>query len=301
VNAEQRWPRISVVTPVRNSAPYLEAALRSVVDQGYPELEYIVIDGASTDGSVDIIRRYADRMAYWTSEPDAGMYSALNRGFARASGEILGWLTATDILHHGSLRVVASVFSSLPEVEWITGLPTGMTEDGMAVGILPLRRWSRARFLLGANRYIQQESTFWRRSLWERAGGRVETGRELFNDFELWLRFFRYARLHSVRALIGAFRHHPDSRWLLDPEAARVISEEMLERELGELHGPGLRLLGRLGHRMRRTRAGRRLWDLLVARPLYRLPGPDWAPVVWHDGIRWRMGRRLRAYPGASA
>jgi hypothetical protein len=294
-------PRISVVTPARNSARYLEAAIRSVIDQGYPELEYIVIDGGSTDGSVDIIRRYADRMAFWASEPDAGMYSALNKGFARATGEILGWLTATDVLHQGALRVVGGVFSSRPEIEWITGLATGLTEDGMTVSVFPPRRWSRGRFLLGANRYIQQESTFWRRSLWERAGGRVETGQELFQDFELWLRFFRHARLHTVRALVGGFRHHADSRWLLDPDGARAITEEMLERELERVRSPLLRFLARFGCRVRRTRAGRRAWDVLVTRPLHTLPGPDRPPVVWHDGDGWRVGRRSRVDPKGAA
>src|SRR5262249_50652872 len=151
--------------------------------------------------------------AFWASEADGGMYSALNKGFSRATGDIMGWLSATDLLHRGSLFVVGSVFSSRPELEWITGIPTGFSLEGMTVSVGPLRRWSRPRFLLGANRYIQQESTFWRRSLWERAGARVNTEPELFGDFELWLRFFRHARLYSVLALVGGFRHHPDSRW----------------------------------------------------------------------------------------
>ena len=98
------------------------------------------------------------------------MYDAINKGFARSSGEIMGWISATDQLQIGALSVVGSVFSDLPSVEWITGRPTGYNEAGMTVTVLPLPRWSRYRFLAGANRYIQQESTYWRRSLWERAG-----------------------------------------------------------------------------------------------------------------------------------
>lgn len=285
------WPRISIVTPVLNSGRFLEAALRSVLDQGYPDLEYVVVDGGSSDGSVDIIRRYEDQLAYWVSEPDAGMYSALNKGFARTTGEVMGWLTGTDILHRGALFVVGSVFASLPALEWITGVPTGLTEDGMTVLVGPLRRWSRPRFLLGANRYIQQESTFWRRSLWERAGGRVDTERERFSDFELWLRFFRHAPLHPVRALIGGFRHHADSRWLLDPEGARRVSEDLVAAELRRVSNPVLRLLGKTTQAVRRTSRGRWIWDRAGVRLLHFLPGPDRPPVVSHDGSRWRLGR----------
>ena len=206
------WLKVSLVTPVFNSARYLEQAITSVLSQNYPNLEYSIVDGGSTDGSLEIIRRYQDRLHWWVSEPDRGMYDALNKGFARSSGEVMGWISATDLLHAGALATVSSVFASFPQVEWITGRPTALNEAGMIVGVLRLRRWSRARFLAGANRYIQQESTFWRRSLWERAGAHVDASRRNGNDFELWVRFFRYARLYSVDALIGGFRAHTDSR-----------------------------------------------------------------------------------------
>lgn len=288
-SAPPAWPRISIVTPVKNSARYLDAAMRSVLDQGYPDLEYIVVDGLSTDGSLEIVRRHESRLASWVSEPDPGMYSALNRGFALATGEVMGWLSATDLLHRGALSVVGSVFADLPELEWITGIPTGLTEDGMTTSVGPVRRWSRGRHLLGANRYIQQESTFWRRRLWERAGRTLDTTSEVFSDFELWLRFFRHARLHTVFALVGGFRHHPDSGWLSDPERARLVTEGMLRAELARVDAPVLRALARLGHAVRRGRPGRWLWDRGVAGPLYRLPGPDLPPLVRHDGRRWRI------------
>src|ERR1700740_551485 len=165
------WPKITPVTPVFNSAKYLEQAIQSVISQQYPNLEYFMEDGGSTDGSVDIIRKYEAHLSGWTSEPDKGMYDALNLGFARSSGNIMGWSSATDMFHTRSLSVVGSVFKALPQVEWITGRPTGFSEDGMPVGVSrSLKRWSRFRFLAGCNRYIQQESTFWRRSLWEKAG-----------------------------------------------------------------------------------------------------------------------------------
>src|SRR6201998_1970179 len=181
--AETQWPRVSLITPVFNSAHYLEQAIRSVLDQGYPNLEYFIVDGGSTDGSIEIIRKYEDRISGWISEPDRGMYDALNKGFGRSSGEIMGWISATDVLQSRRFLVVGAVFKAFPEVEWITGIPPVVDELGMTVEVPPLPHWTRTRFLLGANRHIQQESTYWRRGLWERAGGRTEDALRNGGDF----------------------------------------------------------------------------------------------------------------------
>src|SRR5205807_8312533 len=180
------WPRISLVTPVWNSGKYIEQTIRSVLAQGYPNLEYFIVDGESRDGTVDIIRKNESQISGWISEPDKGMYDALNKGFARTSGEIMGWISATDMLHTGALLAVGGIFRDLKNVEWITGRPTLFNEDGMNIRLGDLMHWSRSRFLAGANRYIQQESTFWRRSLWEKAGSRTESSCRYGADFELW-------------------------------------------------------------------------------------------------------------------
>ena len=194
------WPRISLATPARNSAEYIEQTIRSVLVQGYPNLEYFIVDGGSTDGTLDIIRKYEKEISGWISEPDTGMYDALNKGFARTSGEIMGWISATDQLQIGALFAVGSVFRDLPNVEWITGRPTYFNEPGVTIRVEPLQRWSRYRFLVGANRHIQQESTFWRRSLWEKAGASMDASRRIAGDFELWVRFF-FAMLASIRSM----------------------------------------------------------------------------------------------------
>src|SRR5713226_5189940 len=108
------WPRITIVTAVRNGAHYIEDTIRSVISQGYPNLEYIVIDGVSTDGTLDIIRKYESHIAWWVSLPDKGVYEALNTGFARSTGEIMGWLNASDMQQLNGLFVVGSVFRDLP-------------------------------------------------------------------------------------------------------------------------------------------------------------------------------------------
>jgi len=110
-------PKISLVTPVFNAAKYIEETFQSVFAQKYPNLEYFVVDGGSTDGTLDIIRKYESQLTGWISEPDQGMYDALNKGFARTTGEVMGWISATDLLQSGGLAVVGSVFETLPEVE----------------------------------------------------------------------------------------------------------------------------------------------------------------------------------------
>jgi cellulose synthase/poly-beta-1,6-N-acetylglucosamine synthase-like glycosyltransferase len=128
------WPRVSVVTAVHNGAAHLEETICSLLDQRYPNLEYIVVDDGSTDRTPEIIKKYEKHLA-WRRQENAGMYAALNAGFAKSSGEILGWLNDSDKLHTGALLVVGSVFRSLPEVKWITGRPTWFNEEGMTVAL----------------------------------------------------------------------------------------------------------------------------------------------------------------------
>jgi glycosyltransferase involved in cell wall biosynthesis len=171
----EEWPKITLVTAVYNGEEYLEATMRSVVNQGYPNLEYIVVDDGSTDGTVDIIRKYEPALTCWFSQTNQGLFAALNAGFARSTGEVMGWLNSSDLLQVNGLFTVGDVFRVLHDVEWITGRPTKISATGLTIDVLPVPRWSQGRFLAGANKYIQQESTFWRRSLWERAGGRLST------------------------------------------------------------------------------------------------------------------------------
>ena len=285
----ESWPKISLVTPVFNSARYLEATIRSVLGQEYPNLAYVIVDGGSTDGSVEIIRKYEPRLHAWISEPDHGMYDAINKGFARTSGELMGWISATDLLHAGSLFTVGGVFRTFPEVEWITGRPTGFNDDGMAVEILKLRRWSRMAFLAGANRYLQQESTFWRRTLWDRAGGRVDDSRRSASDFELWVRFFRYAKLYSVDALIGGFRSHPDSLGLQNLEECHRIQEEIIEKELASMEdADGIKRFRAVSARVQSIPGLEKPWRKLVLGTLPKLSS-ERTPVVRYRKHAWVM------------
>jgi hypothetical protein len=285
-----QWPRITLVTPVRNSAHYIEETIRSVLCQQYPNLEYFIQDGGSTDGTLDIIRKYEGELT-WHSAPDNGMYDALNRGFARGTGEIMGWISATDMLHTRSLFVVGSVFRALPQVEWITGRPTGFSEEGWPVGVnRSLRRWSRWRFLAGANRYIQQESTYWRRSLWERAGGRMDDSQRGASDFELWVRFFRQARLYTVDGLIGGFRVHSDSLGLEEAARWQRVHDGIIWAELARTPGgAALAAFQRLSRAMMKIPVLKVVWRNTVSSALVRMPGPDWAPVIRYRDHTWKL------------
>jgi Glycosyl transferase family 2 len=289
---ESGWPRISLVTPVYNSEQYLEATLQSVISQCYPNLEYIVVNDGSTDGSGEIIRQYREHFSATVEQPNQGLYAALNAGFAKSSGEIMGWLNSNDLLHINGLRTVGSVFAQLPPVEWITGWPTYFTPDGLPIAEKRLMRWSRARFLAGANRFIQQESTYWRRSLWERAGGRLETRYRAEGDFDLWVRFFRHAQLYTVDGLIGGYRCHPNALSQGNVELYTRICDEIADRELASAPGLGLTKIFRRASRVvQRIPKVRVAWQRSVVRALYTTPGPDWAPVIRHPGDRWEMGK----------
>jgi glycosyltransferase involved in cell wall biosynthesis len=287
-----QWPRITLVTPVYNGERHLEETILSILHQGYPNLEYFIEDGGSTDGTLEIIRKYERQLSGWTSEPDNGMYNALNRGFAHATGEIMGWLNASDKLHTSGLFVVGGIFSALPDVEWITGRATNFNEDGMTIAVHENRRWSRYRFLAGANRYIQQESTYWRRRLWERSGGYLDdSGRcGAVGDFELWVRFFRSARLYSTNALIGGYRLHSDSSSLQDMDRWHRIHDQIVEQELNVTPwGRWLKLFRRISASAQRIPILRKVWRLLVMKGLIRLPGPDWPPVIKFRRDKWTV------------
>ena len=161
------FPKISVVVPSFNQAKYLELALRSILDQDYPELELIVIDGGSRDGSVDIIRKYEQHMKFWCSEPDGGQTQGIIKGFSHATGEILCFLNSDDLFEPGALQEVGEYFSRHPDVDAVYGDALWIDADGNA--IQPKKEIPFNRFIwLYTYNYVPGMSMFWRRTLYDR-------------------------------------------------------------------------------------------------------------------------------------
>jgi glycosyltransferase involved in cell wall biosynthesis len=230
----RKLPRISIVTTNYNGVAWLEETLRSVLDQNYPDLEYVVIDGGSTDGSQQIIEKYADRLAYWESTPDRGFAHAYNKGFARTTGDIMAWLNSDDTHTPWTLATVARCFSDQPQVQWLTTLcPLVRGRTGEML-LMPADPFNKELFYAGIYGrvlpFVQQESTFWRRELWEKSGAVLDESLNLAIDTELWARFFRSAELHAVSAPLGCFRYRKDSKSGSDINAYYAEMAKILTR-----------------------------------------------------------------------
>jgi hypothetical protein len=204
-------PSISMVVPSYHQAAYVERTLRSVLDQDYPRLELRVQDGGSTDGTVAILERYQDRLAAWDSRPDAGQAEAINLGFAATGGEVMAWLNSDDLLLPGALACVGDFFARHPTVDVVYGDRMLINEEGLEVGRWVLPAHDDA--VLSWADYVPQETLFWRRTLWERVGGCVDTSFAFALDWELLIRFRAAgARMRHLPRLLGAFRVHPEQK-----------------------------------------------------------------------------------------
>lgn len=223
---------ISIVTPCFNGAEYLEDTIKSVLNQNYPNLEYVIIDGGSTDGSVEIIKRYESQLTYWISEKDSGMYDAINKGFSKTTGEVMAWINADDMFYPGSFDIMAELISLSPEIRWFNGKGCCLDEKGRTVKDETIRSFSRYDFLNNDYKWTSQPSMFWHRSLWDQAGG-IDSNLKYAGDFELQVKFFRYAKLQIVNVLIGGFRIRTENQLSLEhigdyfTEADEIIKKEI--------------------------------------------------------------------------
>lgn len=222
-------PRISIVTPSFNQAEFIEDTIQSVIGQNYPNLEYLIIDGGSKDGSADIIRKYEDKLHYWTSEKDAGQGDALNKGFSHTSGEIMAWINSDDKYTPWALKVVSEIFFRFPHVNWIVGYNSWWNGNGEMTSAKRVPK-NIYDYGLGNYHWIQQESVFWRRSLWEEAGGNIDTSYKLMVDGELWSRFFLHDDLYSVDCVLGGYRVHSSNRAALNQAACTDEMERIVEK-----------------------------------------------------------------------
>jgi len=214
--------KISLVTPTFNRAGTLAATLASVANQrGRFDLQYVVIDGGSTDGTLELLNAKKGLVSDYVSEPDGGMYDAIAKGFARTDGEILGWLNSDDTLFPWAFDLITRIFDDVPEIQWISTLTQAAIDaDGDIRYLRKVPGYAQQAFFDGvyfgfggagdrhATDFIQQESTFFRRALWERVGEPALRSASLAGDFALWAAFMGEAPLVGVDAPLGAFRTH---------------------------------------------------------------------------------------------
>ena len=240
------FPRISVVTPSFNQVRFLEATINSVLSQNYSNLEYIIIDGGSKDGSVDIIKKYEAYLHFWCSEPDHGQYDAINKGFSKSTGDILAWLNSDDMFLPWTFKTIAGIMSTFPKIEWLTTLQQGQWDwHGFFLGVKMIPGYSREAFLEGrylpgmhseAFGHVQQESTFWTHNLWNKVGAHLSTEYALASDFDLWARFYEHADLYGTPSPLGGFRSHIDQQSSTQPDLYLKEATHSLERMRTALH-----------------------------------------------------------------
>jgi len=227
-------PLVSIVTPSFNHARYLARTIESVLGQDYPNIEYRVQDGCSTDNSLEIIKRYADKLEGWESTPDNGQTNAINRAFARTHGEIMAWLNSDDILLPGALPFVVDFFNKHPGVDVVYGNRILLDELDMQIGswVLP----PHDNEVLSWADFIPQETLFWRRSIWEKVGGRLDEYFHYAMDWDLILRF-RNAGAKFVRLprFLGGFRVHHAQKTTAMSNIGEMEMNKLRERELGYL------------------------------------------------------------------
>jgi len=204
------WPRISIVTPSFNQAAFLEQTIRSVLLQGYPNLEYFVIDGGSTDGSVEILKRYAPWLTFWVSERDRGQVDAINKGLARATGEWLAWQNSDDIYYPGALFSIASAAMHTEDAALIVGNVNLIdADDRTLTDLLYVRPTYRS--MLAEGMVMTNQAAFWRRDLHAKLDWLDESYTCAF-DYDWFLRVLRNGGANHVDQVLGALRIHTDTK-----------------------------------------------------------------------------------------
>ena len=211
-HARGLWPRISVVTPSFNQGEFIEQTIRSVLLQGHPNLEYIIVDGGSTDESVSVIRKYARYLSFWVSQPARGQSHAINKGFRRATGGIMCWLNSDDFYMPGALRVVAEMLGCESDSVALVGHALRFHADGQAPAKLEGRYDGLQRLLRFWDGYkMHQPSIFWRREVFEKVGYLDET-QHLILDFDYWVRIARHFDFLNVNCILSGTNYHPRAK-----------------------------------------------------------------------------------------
>jgi glycosyltransferase involved in cell wall biosynthesis len=205
-----RKPLVSIITPSFNQASYLEQTILSVLNQDYPNLEYIIVDGGSTDGSLEIIKKYEDSLAWWVSEPDQGQTDAINKGFATANGEVLGWLNSDDTYLPGAIAGAAAYLETHQNTGMVYGEADLIDESGTIIGKFPSRQTDYRRLRRGYV-HIPQQAAFFRSRLWREVGP-LDPTFFFAMDYDLWVRIAKVAPIDYHPSSWANFRLHGDAK-----------------------------------------------------------------------------------------
>lgn len=222
-------PLVSIVTPSFNQAEFLEETICSVLNQDYQNLEYIIVDGGSQDESLEIINKYANRLAWWVSESDRGQTDAINKGFSRAKGEILAWLNSDDTYLPGAISEAIEFLESYPEIGMVYGDTNLINMDGEVIGKFPARQTDNRRLMRGYV-HIPQQAAFFRAHIWREVGP-LDPSFYFAMDYDLWVRISQQTPIQYLPRLWANFRLHGEAKsieaddrcW---PEMVRVHRRE---------------------------------------------------------------------------
>jgi glycosyltransferase involved in cell wall biosynthesis len=266
-------PRITIVTPSYNQDQFLERTIVSVLEQGYPNLEYIVMDGGSTDQSLEIIKRYARYFAYWVSEKDGGQAEAINRGLKLSTGEILGWLNSDDRLEPNALEIVAAHAKRFPAAGAFVGHGRRVDTSGCQITYTDSKNLSFERICnwLTDGHFIQP-SCFFRRKAWDLAGP-LDESLYFALDLDLWLRMARQVSFQPIDALLSTALFHPAAKTVASRPRMIVEAAFVVMRAGGAeyVREP----LEELAARVERYEAvSQQLLGLPLARSVWRLVRP---------------------------
>jgi glycosyltransferase involved in cell wall biosynthesis len=217
--------RVTVVTPSYNQAKFLEKTIQSVLNQDYEDLEYIIIDGGSDDGSVDIIRKYEDKLAFWISEKDMGQTDAINKGFSKASGDVLAWLNSDDTYEPGAIAEAVTYLEKYPQVGLLYGDGNFIDAEDKIIGQFPSRQTDYQRLRNGYV-HVCQQAAFFRAELWQQVGP-LDPSFYFAMDYDLWVRLAKISEVKYEPKLWANFRLHGDTKTVAEddrcwPEMIRV-------------------------------------------------------------------------------
>jgi len=254
-------PLVSIITPSFNQARYLEATIQSVLSQNYPRSEYIIMDGGSTDGSVEIIKKYESKLAWWVSEKDQGQTDAINKGLAHAKGDILAWINSDDIYEPNAISSAVDFLQAHPEIGLVYGDANYINEAGGVIGRFPAAQTDLVRLRRGYV-HIPQQAAFFRADLW-RAVGPLDPSFYFAMDYDLWVRLAAHSQVKYIPQTWANFRLHTSGK--------TISADDRCWPEMLRVH----------------YRDGGKFLSVIVAKYYIRkLIAPFWS---------WRLRRKLQA------